>query len=102
MTDVRMTNKIEQVNHPERNLNWGFIPWKKVNSKSVALIKSKAFYEVVSLRQRIFSAKKLGNLKTLRSLQKLLLSSKYNILFFSRKITSINKGKSTPKKLCFL
>lgn len=63
--------------------DWSHIKWKKINK----LVKN--------LRQRIFRAKKLGNFKTLRSLQKLMLISYANLLLSVRRITQTNKGKAT-------
>lgn len=63
--------------------DWSHIKWKKVNK----LVKN--------LRQRIFRAKKLGNFKTLRSLQKLMQRSYANLLLSVRRITQTNKGKAT-------
>jgi RNA-directed DNA polymerase len=63
--------------------DWSHIKWKKVNK----LVKN--------LRQRIFRAKKLGNFKTLRSLQKLMQKSYANLLLSVRRITQTNKGKAT-------
>jgi len=63
--------------------NWNQINWKKVNET------------VRNLRQRIFRAKKLGNFRKLRSLQKLMQKSYANLLLSVRRITQTNKGKAT-------
>lgn len=63
--------------------DWSHIKWKKINK----LVKN--------LRQRIFRARKLGNFKTLRSLQKLMQRSYANLLLSVRRITQTNKGKAT-------
>ncbi|MBD2628927.1 group II intron reverse transcriptase/maturase [Trichormus variabilis] len=63
--------------------DWSHIQWKKVNKL------------VRNLRQRIFRARKLGNFKTLRSLQKLMQRSYANLLLSVRRITQTNKGKAT-------
>jgi RNA-directed DNA polymerase len=63
--------------------DWSRIKWQKVNK----LVKN--------LRQRIFRARKLGNFKTLRSLQKLMLISYANLLLSVRRITQTNLGKAT-------
>jgi RNA-directed DNA polymerase len=63
--------------------DWSHIKWHKVNKL------------VRNLRQRIFRAKKLGNFKTLRSLQKLMQRSYANLLLSVRRITQTNKGKAT-------
>lgn len=63
--------------------DWSQINWRKVNKL------------VRNLRQRIFLARKLGNFRKLRSLQKLMLRSHANLLLSVRKITQTNKGKAT-------
>jgi RNA-directed DNA polymerase len=63
--------------------DWNHIKWKKINK----LVKN--------LRQRIFRARKLGNFKTLRSIQKLMQRSYANLLLSVRRITQTNKGKAT-------
>ena len=63
--------------------DWSYIEWQKVNKL------------VRNLRQRIFRARKLGNFKTLRSLQKLMQRSYANLLLSVRRITQTNKGKAT-------
>jgi len=50
---------------------------------------------VRNLRQRIFRARKLGQLKQLRRLQKLLIKSHANLLLSVRQITQVNDGKRT-------
>jgi RNA-directed DNA polymerase len=63
--------------------DWSHIQWLKAHK----LVKN--------LRQRIFRARKLGNFKTLRSLQKLMQRSYANLLLSVRRITQTNKGKAT-------
>lgn len=63
--------------------DWGQINWRKINKL------------VRNLRQRIFLARKLGNFRKLRNLQKLMLRSHANLLLSVRKITQTNKGKIT-------
>ena len=63
--------------------DWSHIEWQKANKL------------VRNLRQRIFRARKLGNFKTLRSLQKLMQRSYANLLLSVRRITQTNKGKAT-------
>jgi RNA-directed DNA polymerase len=63
--------------------NWSQINWHQVNK----LVKN--------LRQRIFCARKLGNFRKLRNLQKLLLRSYANRLLSVRRITQTNQGKAT-------
>ncbi|MBE9188641.1 group II intron reverse transcriptase/maturase [Microcoleus sp. LEGE 07076] len=71
-------------NRPKRQLeDWNQINWKKVNKF------------VRNLRQRIFRARKLGNYRKLRSLQKLMSRSHANLLLSVRRITQTNQGKAT-------
>ena len=63
--------------------DWNQINWCQVNK----LIRN--------LQQRIFRARKLGQWKQLRRLQKLLRRSYANLLISVRQITQINKGKNT-------
>jgi RNA-directed DNA polymerase len=62
---------------------WSQINWRKINKA------------VKNLRQRIFLARKLGNWRKLRNLQKLMQRSYANLLLSVRKITQTNKGKQT-------
>jgi len=62
--------------------------WSQVNWK-------KARKVVRNLRQRIFRARKLGQWKQLRRLQKLLIRSLSNLLLSVRQITQVNTGKQT-------
>ncbi|MEG4447166.1 group II intron reverse transcriptase/maturase, partial [Microcoleus sp. AT9_B5] len=63
--------------------DWSQVNWRKINKS------------VKNLRQRIFLARKLGNFRKLRSLQKLLQKSYANLLLSVRRITQTNKGKAT-------
>lgn len=63
--------------------DWSQINWRKINKT------------VRNLRQRIFLARKLGNWRKLRSLQKLMQKSYANLLLSVRKITQTNIGKAT-------
>lgn len=67
----------------EQLTDWSQIKWRKVNK----LIRN--------LQQRIFRARKLGQWKQLRRLQKLLLRSQANLLLSVRQITQVNTGKRT-------
>ena len=51
---------------------------------------------VKNLRQRIFRAASEGNLKKVRSLQKLMLRCYSNALLSVKRVTQQNKGKNTP------
>ncbi len=68
----------------EQLTDWSQINWRKVNK----LLRN--------LQPRIFRARKLGQWKQLRRLQKLLLKSYANLLISVRQITQINQGKNTP------
>ncbi len=46
-------------------------------------------------RQRIFTASQVGDLKQVRSLQKLMLRSRANTLLSVRRVTQINAGRKT-------
>ncbi|MFB2979382.1 group II intron reverse transcriptase/maturase [Microseira sp. BLCC-F43] len=59
------------------------VSWRKVNKL------------VRNLRQRIFRARKQGDFRKLRSLQKLMLRSYANLLLSVRRITQTNLGKAT-------
>ena len=69
--------------HRKQLTDWNQINWKKVRRI------------VSNLRKRIFRARKLGQWKQLRRLQKLLLKSYANLLLAVRQITQQNKGKDT-------
>ena len=62
--------------------------WSQVNWNKARKI-------VRNLRQRIFRARKLGQQKQLRRLQKLLIRSRANLLLSIRQITQVNTGKQT-------
>jgi hypothetical protein len=51
---------------------------------------------VKNLRLRIFRASRDGDLKRVRSLQRLMLKSRTNALESVRRVTQVNRGKSTP------
>ena len=70
-------------NVTERRTDWNTIDWKHANQN------------VRNLRQRIFRASQEGNLKKVRSLQRLMLKSYSNTLLSVRRVTQINKGKET-------
>src|SRR6516165_9149609 len=62
---------------------WRQIDWRRVED------------EVRRLRQRIFTASKAGDLKRVRSLQKLMLRSRANTLVSVRRVTERNAGRLT-------
>jgi RNA-directed DNA polymerase len=51
---------------------------------------------VRNLRQRLFRATQEGNWRKVRSLQRLMLRSRANVLLSVRRVTQINQGKNTP------
>src|SRR5437868_5989903 len=71
-------------NGTETQTNWNAINWRKANRL------------VRNLRQRIFRATQEGNLKKVRSLQKLMLKSHSNRLVSVRRVTQISTGRKTP------
>jgi RNA-directed DNA polymerase len=73
-TDVSVTIK---------NNDWHEVNWRKANRI------------VRQLRQRIFKATQNGDIKRVRSLQRLMLRSHSNVLLSVRKATQDNKGKKT-------
>lgn len=68
-------------NVTERTTEWQKVNWRKANSV------------VRNLRQRIFRATRQGNLKKVRSLQKLLMRNYSNTLLSVRRVTQTNQGK---------
>ena len=71
-------------NGTEKQTDWNAIHWRKANRT------------VRNLRHRIFRATQEGNLKKVRSLQRLMLKSYSNRLVGVRRVTQINAGKNTP------
>src|SRR6266568_3174501 len=72
------------VNGPEGEvLDWGAINWRAQEDN------------VRRLRQRIFAASRAGDLKKVRSLQKLMLRSRSNALVAVRRVTEVNAGRRT-------
>jgi RNA-directed DNA polymerase len=65
-------------------VDWQAIDWKRV------------YRTVKNLRQRIFRASRTGDLTRVRSLQRLMLKSKANAMDSVRRVTQVNRGKSTP------
>ena len=65
-------------------LDWHAIDWKCV------------YRTVKNLRQRIFRASKEGDLKRVRSLQRLMLRARANIVESVRRVTQMNQGSQTP------
>src|SRR5438874_2688655 len=71
-------------NGPERRTDWDTVDWRKAQRL------------VRGLRQRIFRAAQAGDHRKVRSLQKLMLRSRSNILMSVRRVTQLNAGKNTP------
>src|SRR5574341_2208557 len=72
------------VNGPEGDvLDWSAVDWRMVEE------------DVRRLRQRIFAASQVGDLKKVRSLQKLMLRSRANALMSVRRVTEHNAGRKT-------
>jgi hypothetical protein len=72
------------VNGPEdAPFDWHAIDWRRVED------------DVRRLRQRIFTASKAGDLKRVRSLQKLMMRSRANTLASVRRVTQRNAGRMT-------
>jgi len=72
------------VNGPEGDdLDWPSVDWQRVED------------DVRRLRQRIFAASQVGDLKKVRNLQKLMLRSRANALLSVRRVTELNAGRKT-------
>ena len=75
---------VTRVNGPEGEpLDWHAINWRAIEE------------DVRRLRQRIFTASQVGDLKRVRSLQKLMLRSRANTLLSVRRVTEVNAGRKT-------
>jgi len=79
-----LTPVVTPVNGTKEPTDWQSVDWRKAER------------EIIRLRQRIFRAASEGDLKKVRSLQKLMLRSYANRLVSVRRVTQINKGKKTP------
>jgi RNA-directed DNA polymerase len=73
----------EQVNGPEDDPDWDSVDWGQAEEN------------VRRLRRRIFAASQAGDLKKVRSLQKLMLRSRSNALVSVRRVTEVNAGRKT-------
>lgn len=78
-----MGEKLNNVTPPQK-CEWNSINWKEIHAY------------VIKLRQSIYRAAKEGNLKRVRSLQKMMLNSYENRCLAVRRVTQINQGKHTP------
>lgn len=84
MNPMKSLRHRTDVNGQRKQLSdWNQINWKKTRKI------------VNNLRKRIFRARKLGQWKQLRRLQKLLFKSYANLLLALRQITQLNTGKNT-------
>ena len=77
-------HEFAHANGPTERCDWRQVNWIEVNRV------------VRNLRRRIFRATSEGDLKKVRSLQKLLLRSRANVLQSVRRATQQNKGRRTP------
>jgi RNA-directed DNA polymerase len=83
-TDMLDAAALAVVNGPEDDLpGWDQIDW------------TAAEREVRRLRQRIFTASRDGDLKKVRSLQRLMLRSRSNALVGVRRVAEQNTGRNT-------
>src|SRR6266702_2201995 len=71
-------------NGPAGRTVWDFVDWREANRI------------VTNLRQRIFRAARANDQRKVRSLQKLMLRSRSNILMSVRRVTQVNAGRNTP------
>ena len=78
---------VRNVSVTERTTEWNSANWRKANKV------------VRNLRRRIFKATQDGNLRKVRSLQRLLMRSYSNILVSVRRVTQTNSGKHTADTL---
>ena len=70
-------------NGPEGRTVWDLVDWREANRI------------VTNLRQRIFRAARANDHRRVRSLQKLMLRSRSNILMSVRRVTQVNAGRNT-------
>jgi RNA-directed DNA polymerase len=76
--------RFDKVNGPKGDASdWSTIDWRTVED------------DVRRLRQRIFAASQVGDVKRVRNLQKLMLRSRANALLSVRRVTEINAGRLT-------
>src|SRR5262245_12164159 len=70
-------------NGPKGRTVWDLVDWRKANRI------------VTNLRQRIFRAARANDHRKVRSLMKLMLRSRSNILMSVRRVTQVNAGRNT-------
>src|SRR3954470_18612905 len=73
-----------RANGPAGRTVWDLVDWREANRI------------VTNLRQRIFRAARANDHRRVRSLQKLMLRSRSNILMSARRVTQVNAGRNTP------
>jgi RNA-directed DNA polymerase len=73
-----------KTNETSESVDWNCVNWREVETS------------IRNLRQRIFRATKEGNLKKVKSLQRLMLRSKANALISVRRVSQISDGRNTP------
>ncbi len=79
-----MSAAVGMVSGPEdAPFDWRQVDWRRIED------------DVRRLRQRIFTASKAGDLKRVRSLQKLMMRSRANTLLSVRRVTERNAGRLT-------
>src|SRR5258708_26902498 len=71
-------------NGPKGRTVWDLVDWREANRI------------VTNLRQRIFRAARANDHRKVRSLQRLMLPSRSNILMSVRRGTQVNAGRNTP------
>jgi RNA-directed DNA polymerase len=83
-TGMLDTATMAAVNGPEDEpLDWDQVDWTAAEK------------QVRRLRQRIFTASRAGDLKKVRSLQRLMLRSRSNAVVAVRRVTEHNTGRMT-------
>src|SRR3954468_2527384 len=82
-TDKLDAVPVGMVNGPEDVFDWQAVDWRACED------------HVRRLRQRIFTASQVGDLKRVRNLQKLMLRSRANTLLAVRRVTEVNAGRLT-------
>src|SRR3954447_14736787 len=78
-----LTQTATPVNGPAQHTDWNSVNWRNANTN------------VRRLRQRIFRASQIDDLRKVRSLQKLMLRSYSNRLTSVRRVTQQNQGRRT-------
>src|SRR6266511_3827524 len=63
---------------------WKHLPWKRFE------------VQVFKLQERIYRASRRGDVRTVRSLQRLLMASRAARYLAVRRVTQDNRGKRTP------